>query len=78
MSENIYLLTLLMPLGTIFLIFFLRSRTAIRKAQLEAEGNEAYRLLAERAVAVQEQNAAALADLKARIAAIETILKQVE
>lgn len=78
MSENIYLLTLLMPLGTIFLIFFLRSRTAIKKAEMEAQGNEAYRQLAERAVAAQEQTAAALADLKIRIIAIENILKQVE
>ncbi len=78
MSEPIYLLTLLMPLATIFLIFFLRSRTAVRTAQLQAEGNEAYRLLAERAVAAQEHTAAALADLKTRIIAIEKVLKEVE
>lgn len=78
MSENIYLLTLLMPLGTIFLIFLLRSRTAVKKAELEAQGNQAYRQLAERAVAAQEQTAAALADLKIRIIAIEKVLKEVE
>jgi hypothetical protein len=78
MSANIYLLTLLMPLATILLIFFLRSRTAIKTAELQAGNNDALRQLAERAVAAQEHTAAALADLQIRIIAIEKVLKEVE
>jgi hypothetical protein len=78
MSEPIYLLTIFMPLATIFLIFGMRFVVAIKKAKLQAEGEEAYRLIAERAVAAQEQTAAALADLKTRIIAIEKVLKEVE
>ena len=78
MSEPIYLLTIFMPLATIFLIFGMRFIVAIKKAKLQAEGEEAYRQIALRAVAAQEQTAAALADLQTRIIAIEKVLKQVE
>jgi hypothetical protein len=78
MSEPIYLLTIFMPLATIFLIFGMRFIVAIKKAKLQAEGEEAYRQIAQRAVAAQEQTAAALADLQARVAGIEKVLKQVE
>lgn len=78
MSELVYLATLGMFFGTIFLIFLIRSQTAIKKARLQAYSEESYRQLAERAVLAQEQSAAALADLKARIIAIEKILKDVE
>lgn len=78
MSEPIYLLTLFMPLATIVLVFGMRFIVAIKKAKLQAEGEEAYRQIAERAVVAQEQTAAALADLQTRIIAIEKVLKQVE
>ncbi|HEX5342360.1 MAG TPA: hypothetical protein VFX55_07700 [Duganella sp.] len=78
MSEPIYLLTIFMPLATIFLIFGMRFIVAIKKAKLQAEGEEVYRLIAQRAVAAQEQTAAALADLQTRLASIEKVLKEVE
>jgi hypothetical protein len=78
MSEPIYLLTIFMPLATILLVFGMRALTAIKKAKLQADNEEAYRLLAERAVAAQQETAAALADLKIRIIAIEKVLKDVE
>jgi hypothetical protein len=78
MSEPIYLATIFMPLATVFLIFFMRSLTAMQKAKLQAEGEEAYRAIAERAVVAQEQTAAALVELKTRIIAIEKVLKDVE
>jgi hypothetical protein len=78
MSEPIYLLTIFMPLATIFLIFGMRFIASIKKAKLQAEGEEAYRLIAARAIAAQEQTAIELADLKTRIIAIEKILKEVE
>jgi hypothetical protein len=78
MSEPIYLLTIFMPLATILLIFGMRFLASIKKARLQADGEEAYRLIAERAVSAQEQTAAALADLQTRIIAIEKVLKEVE
>jgi|APAra7269096714_1048519.scaffolds.fasta_scaffold00430_7 Tfp pilus assembly protein PilO len=78
MSEPIYLLTIFMPLATVFLIFGMRFIVAIKKAKLQAEGEEAYRQIAQRAVAAQEQTAAALADLQTRLASIEKVLKEVE
>lgn len=78
MSEPVYLATLGMFFGTIFMIFLLRTATVLKKAKLQAEGEASYRQLAERAVLAQEQTAAALADLKTRIVAIEKVLKEVE
>lgn len=78
MSEPIYLATLLIFFGTIFLIFGMRFIVSIKKAKLQAEGEASYRALAERSVAAQEQTLAALADLQSRVIAIEQVLKQVE
>ncbi|MYM22520.1 hypothetical protein GTP46_07675 [Duganella sp. FT135W] len=78
MSEAIYITTLAIFFGTIFMIVLIRSQTSIKKAQLQAQNEESYRAIAERAVAAQEETAAALADLKTRIIAIEKVLKEVE
>ena len=78
MSEPIYLTTLGIFFGTILMIFLIRSQTIVKKAQLQADSEEAYRLLAARAIAAEEATAAALADLKTRIVAIEKVLKEVE
>ncbi|WP_432378378.1 hypothetical protein [Duganella sp. P38] len=78
MSEPVYLTTLAIFFGTIFMIVLIRSQTSVKKAQLQAENAESYRAIAERATAAQEQTAAALADLQTRIIAIEKVLKQVE
>ncbi|TFW16619.1 hypothetical protein [Duganella callida] len=78
MSEHIYLLTLGLPLGTVLLIFVLRYLAVIKRARLQEDNQESYRLLAERATAAQAETAAALADLKTRIIAIEKVLKEVE
>lgn len=78
MSEPIYLATLGIFFGTIFMIVLIRSQTSVKKAQLQAQNEESYRAIAERAVAAQEQTAVALADLQTRVIAIEKILKEVE
>lgn len=78
MSEPVYLTTIAIFFGTIFMIFLIRSQTIIKKAQLQAENEESYRAIAERAITAQEETAAALADLKTRIVAIEKVLKEVE
>lgn len=73
MSEPIYLATLGIFFGTIFMIVLIRSQTSVKKAQLQAQNEESYR-----AIAAQEQTAVALADLQTRVIAIEKILKEVE
>lgn len=78
MSERVYLTTLAILFGTVFMLFLIRSQTIIKKAKLEADSAAGYRLIAERAVIAQEQTAASLADLQSRIIAIEKILKDVE
>ncbi|NVM79994.1 hypothetical protein FHW83_005836 [Duganella sp. SG902] len=78
MSEPVYLTTIAIFFGTIFMIYLIRSQTNLKKAQLLAGNEESYRAIAERAVAAQEQTAAALADLQTRIIAIEKVLKEVE
>jgi len=84
MSEVIYLLTICLPLATLLLIFGMRYSSTIKQAKLRFASDEAYRQLAEKAVADQAETAAALAsmeeslrDLKTRIGAIENVLKEV-
>jgi hypothetical protein len=85
MSEQLYLLTICLPLGTILLVFGMRYLSAFQQAKARLANEEAYRQIAEKAVAVQSANAttlssiqAALEDVKNRLAAVEKILKQVE
>lgn len=85
MSEQIYLLTLCLPLATILLVFFMRYLSAVLQARARFGNDEAYRLLAEKAAASQASSAAALssidatlAELKARVAGVEKVLKEVD
>jgi hypothetical protein len=85
MSEHIYLLTLCLPLGTILLVFGMRYFSAVQQAKARLANDEAYRQIAEKAVAVESENAtalssiqAALADVRTRLTSIEKILKEVE
>ncbi|QTC93111.1 hypothetical protein [Brevundimonas goettingensis] len=71
MSEDIYLLTLCLPLGTILLVFGMRYLAAIRQAKAKTDQDEAYRALA-------ESTRAALTAMQARLDGIEKILKDVE
>ena len=84
MSEQIYLMTLTIPLGTVLVIFAMKYLSAAYKARSEAASAEAYRELAARAAAAQAENAAALAairatlgDMQGRLAEVETMLKEV-
>jgi hypothetical protein len=77
MSEHIYLLTIGLPLATVLLIFGMRYLAAMKQAHplrqrgiLPRTGGESRRHARE--------TAAALADLKARVASIEKVLKEVE
>jgi len=85
MSEYLYLLTICLPLGTILLVFGMRYLAAVQQAKARLANDDAYRQIAQKAVAAQSENAtalssiqAALADVRTRLSAIEKILKEVE
>jgi hypothetical protein len=85
MSEHVYLLTLCLPLAAILLVVGLRSFTAVQQAKARLASDEAFRQVAAKAIDAQTQTATALAsidasltDLRARLGAVEKILKAVE
>lgn len=85
MSSTIYLLTLGLPLATVLLVFGMRYVSAVLQARARLANDEVYRQLADRAAAAQAETAAALAAIQATLAevragvgAVETILKAVE
>jgi hypothetical protein len=71
MSESVYFLTLCLPLGTILVVFGMRYRALVLQARAQAAGN------ADHAAALKTI-ADSLADVQARLAGIEKILKAVE
>lgn len=85
MSERIYLLTIFLPFITILLVFGMRYVSQVVQARARLANDEAYRQLAEKSAASQAAAAAALAsidatlaDLKARVAGVEKVLKEVD
>ena len=78
MAEHVYLLTLFLPFGTVLIIFGMKYYAAVQQAKARLASDEAYRQVAEQAAAAQAETAAALADLKIRLATIEKILREVE
>ena len=71
MSESVYFLTICMPLGTILIVFGMRYRALVLQARAQAAGN------VDNAAALKAI-AESLADVQARLAGIEKILKAVE
>ncbi len=85
MSEHIYLLSLGLLFGTILLIFGMKYFSALRQARVRAMNEDVYRVLAEKAVTAQSENAASLSSIQTeltqintRLTAVEKILKAVE
>jgi flagellar motor switch protein FliM len=77
MSETIYLLTICLPLGTILLIFGMRSYAAVQQARARMDSEQTYRQIADQVMAAQVDHAAALVEIKNRLSAIEKVLKEV-
>ena len=71
MSESVYFLTICLPLGTILLVFGMRYRALVLQARAQAAGNVD-------SAAALKTISASLADVQARLASIEKILKAVE
>ena len=85
MSEHLYFLSITLPLVAIVFIFGMRYRAQVLQAQARLANDEAYRQLAEKAVATQAATATALAsidatlaELKARLSGVEKVLKEVD
>ena len=85
MSTPIYLISLGVLFGSILMIFGMRSLSTFQQARARLAQEASYRTIAEKSVATQSETAAslaalqvALADVRARVASIETSLKQVE
>ena len=84
-TPSIYFISLGVMFGTIVLVFAIRFLQAYVVASAEAARTDAYRKLASDAVTAQAGNAATLsaiqselAEIKARMASVETVLKTVE
>lgn len=84
-SPAVFLTTVCIMFGTILLVFGMRYASLAFQARARLANDDAYRTLAERAVAAQSQNQASLsaidselARLAASLGAVEKILKQVE
>ena len=85
MSEYLYLLSIGLVLGTILLIFGMKYFSVVRQERARIMSEDAYRALAEKAVAAQSENATSLSsiqielsEIKTRLAAVEKILRAVE
>jgi Tfp pilus assembly protein PilO len=85
MSPTIYFISMGAILATIIIVFGIRFVQASTVASADAAHAEAYRKLASDAVTAQAANAATLsaiqaelAQIKARMASVETILKAAE
>ena len=77
MSENIYLITILLPLGTLLLIFALKYVSAAYQARVRAATDASYRELAQNAVNAQAATTTSLAAMQAELAQISARLAQV-
>lgn len=85
MSEHLYILSICLIPGTVLLVFGMRYVSALLQAKARLAHDDAYRQMAEKAVALQSETATALAsiqtaltEVKARLTAVEKVLKDVE
>ncbi len=84
MSTSLYVFTICLPFATILIVFGMRAAAAMVQARARLADDHAYRVMAQKAVAAESELAtalsaiqAAMADVRQRVAAIETVLKDV-
>ena len=84
MSTSDYIIVVSFPLGTILIVFAMKYLAAAAAARARVAGDNAYRTLAERALATQGELQVSLAAIRTELgalansqAAVERILKQV-
>jgi len=85
MATGIYLLTISLFLGTVLIVFGMKYFSAAFAARARLANDDAYRTLAEKALAASSDNQASLTAIQAELAkvsasltAVEKVLKQVE
>jgi hypothetical protein len=85
MAEHVYLLTIILPLGTVLLIFTMKYWSGAVQARKSKTHEEAYRALSDKLAVSLNEHASSLSTLKSDVAklsvslaAIEKILKEVE
>jgi hypothetical protein len=85
MSENAFFAAFFFPAAAAVLVFFMKYVSEVLQARVRLGQDEAYRALATTAASAQTETAAALsalttavADIQARLNAVEKILKDVE
>lgn len=84
MSTHVFFSSMGMVLGTVLLVFAMISWALVQRGRASRAQADAYQRLSERAVAAEAATAAALAtlrddfaDMRARMAAVEAVLKDV-
>jgi hypothetical protein len=78
MTETAFLAAFFFPAAAAVLVFFMKYVSAVLQARVRLAQDAAYRDVATKAAAAQNETAAALADIRAQLAAITKILKDVE
>ncbi|SFI30108.1 hypothetical protein SAMN04515618_116112 [Collimonas sp. OK307] len=85
MSENVFFAAFFFPAAAVVIVFFMKYVSAVLQARVRLGQDEAYRELAAKAASAQAETVAALAsssralaDIQARLGALEKILKEVE
>ena len=84
METPVYFASLCLVFATILAVFAMRYFASVTQARARLAEDNAYRLIAERAVSTQAETATALdamsvalADVRTRLASVETMLKEV-
>jgi hypothetical protein len=85
MSENAFFAAFFFPAAAAVLVFFMKYVSQVLQARVRLGQDEAYRALATTAASAQSETAGRLsalatsvADIQARLSAVEKILKDVE
>lgn len=85
MAEHVFFISISLVLGTILLVFGMKYLSAAYQARSRVKGEDAWRELAEKAVAAQSRNVASLSSIESelstivtRLTAVEKVLKEVE
>ncbi|HHT02317.1 MAG TPA: hypothetical protein GXZ96_06495 [Firmicutes bacterium] len=78
MGFVLFILTLVTIIAVVVIWQVLKTAREKTRYAVELAINDAYRRLAEQAVAVEEKMAKDIADLRARVASMENLLREIE
>jgi hypothetical protein len=78
MTTDVYFAAFFFPSLAFVLIYLMKYIAAVKQARVRADSDDDYRALALKLAASQAEVSAQLADVQARLAGLEKILKEVE